>query len=683
VIDVLNIPYCTAAKPRVTEEQLKSCVSRSVWEIFQNEKNTAAKIKVLNSPWSPKSYYKNCTAQVTVDEGDREAKNGMQRVRLWTAEHCYQASYATDVVAHMSTAMGSAGKATDASYISLPLNQVDGMEYAKRVVSHNGSGDRNDTLLRHKIFILRSLDGRSADTYARSLTQGCLKNIETLPTGIPSTRFKNVDCFTTADLATFKASISLLALSDRGAGKIRPEEKAFSADKLQSNRRSAIARIIKLDKQRSNLLESTAQAFNVNLKFSFTDSIWFVRRIVSFEQMITAQMDGVQASRRYEAMEYELSEQRKSGQEVLSSPQQLQSLQNYFKEVNVGILTKDFDLLTGADAATDLMQCHTLLFQPPSAAILGTRFIVKSITGGDYECSYKLAPPDTARFEEYLVGVNKNFEEFVAQRAQVFLLSRLGNKTLPDSHRLKIFSTDSDSLASLKMGASITRTMFDSATLRKNPWADAPEGNVYRKFAETAQTLMKQGCRYSGFLSRAFPVYANISTPGGLMFLKHPLLPVGVGAITNPIVIYPIVAGRFGSAEFDSSICGQEARVGFQPSEGKVFAGGVFKPKSSAIGLETDESVLNLAPERAAYEYMARRVVYRFESSEETRKVFPSDSGMGWTFLGFPSFALSSHNGELTNGAVFPDMPDINTADPDAAAPVDAQGRPILGCDGR
>jgi len=48
-----------------------------------------------------------------------------------------------------------------------------------------------------------------------------------------------------------------------------------------------------------------------------------------------------------------------------------------------------------------------------------------------------------------------------------------------------------------------------------------------------------------------------------------------------------------------------------------------------------------------------------------------------------PALTLSSHNGELTNGAVFPDMPDINTADPDAAAPVDAQGRPILGCDGR
>jgi hypothetical protein len=80
---------------------------------------------------------------------------------------------------------------------------------------------------------------------------------------------------------------------------------------------------------------------------------------------------------------------------------------------------------------------------------------------------------------------------------------------------------------------------------------------------------------------------------------------------------------------------------------------------------------------------MGRRVVYRFEaaSREEADVVSPSDSGALWTFLGIPAFAITSHNGELTNGVVFDDIPDINTIDPDrGAVAAGPQGGPNETC---
>jgi hypothetical protein len=657
VIDVLNIPYCTAASPNISEMRLKDCVSRDVWEKLSA--NQSAKKSILESPWNPSPHYKLCTARVTFDTGEDTPQNQIQRLRIWSAEHCYQAAYVTDVVLHVSLPDNPILSKIGESYISVPLHNVDGIDYVRKVVATKGLGNQSDPFLRQKLFVLRSLDGRSADTYKKALIEGCLN--QRIPTGRSEQKFKYLDCFTTADISTFKASINLARLGEQNSVHLRPKERNLGAENLRQVRGTAISTLVATSRKSPSPVQ----------KLDFSSSIPFLKRVISFEEMITSQMDGIQAARRVEAMKYEQDEQRKiAGREVFTSHQQLGAVQNFFKRADIKIGDADLDSPSVETAVNLLAQfrCHELLFDLDSRPLF---------------CGYKMAPPDTAQLEEFSVGKTISVSAYIAKRMQVFFLTRLGNRALPDNHPLKILPTDSDALANLKMGASWTRVMFEAAVLRKNPWPEIPSDNFFRTTTLQLQKAMKSVCPASGLLAQAFPVFANIKAASGQLFVRTPLHDKGT------ILIYPVIEGDTTAEQFDMSYCQKvESALGESKDLIDRNLGGIKElfPRFSGVALGTDDSVFTspaFSAEDVAYEYMARRVVYRIESASEAREVEPADSGMGWTFMGYPSFALSSHNGNLTNGAVFPDMPDINTADPDAAAPVDAQGRPIVGCDGR
>jgi len=671
VVDVLNIPYCTTAAPRITEARLKSCVSRKAWEVFAS--NTELKERVTRSEWSPKLQYKRCTAMVTLDEDDAQPRNGIQRVRFWTAEHCYQPSYATEVIFHLSSSENAVNAASNSRYVTLPVPQVDGIEYVKKVVSKDGSGNQSDALLRQKLFILRSLDGRSAETYNLALNQGCLKNGSAVFPSQSARKIRYVDCFTTADIATFKASIAINRLGEVETEKLLPSERKLNADTLRDLRREALNRLVELDRKRPAVVESLLRQLGINAKIDFSRSVPFVRRVFSMSQMVTAQLDGIQTSRRIEAMNYEQKEQEKSGQEIFLSHTQLGGVQNQFKQVDFKFDDSDMDSEQIPQKLISQFLCHQRIFDAGIAGNLLSGFL----------CPFKMAPPDTAQLEEFTLGVSPNLENYVAQRAQVFFLVKLGNRALPDNHPFKILPTDSDSLANIKMGAAWTRTIFEAATLRVNPWSEVPEGSFWRETTNTFKLIFKVACPVSGVLLNSwFPAYSNLKIGKSTTFSGVPF-----SSSNEAVFIFPFGKNGLGSANFESPKCRTLKKL-LQPpvllsKTDNTINAEVAIPVSPALGVDSDDTFINSGSDSAAYEYMARRLIYRFEGIEEKREVVPTDSGTTWSLLGLPALTLSSHNGELTNGAVFPDMPDINTADPDAAAPVDAQGRPIVGCDGR
>jgi hypothetical protein len=390
-------------------------------------------------------------------------------------------------------------------------------------------------------------------------------------------------------------------------------------------------------------------------------------------QMVTAQLDGIQASRRIEAMNYEQKEQEKAGQEIFSSHTQLGGVQNHFKQVDFKFDDSDLDSAQIPQKLVSQFLCHQRIFDAGIASSLLSGFL----------CPFKMAPPDTAQLEEFVLGRSPNLENYIAQRAQVFFLIKLGNGALPDNHPFKILRTDSDALANIKMGAAWTRTIFEAATLRVNPWSEVPAGSFWRETTEVFKSVFKATCPASGVLLNSFfPTYSNLKSGKSMFFSGIPF-----SASDEAVFIFPFGKNGLGSANFESPECKTLKRMLQPPAllskTDKTINAEVSIPVSPALGVDADDTVISNAPDRAAYEYMARRLIYRFEGIDEKREVVPTDSGTTWSLLGLPALTLSSHNGELVNGAVFPDMPDINTADPDAAAPVDAQGRPIVGCDGR
>jgi hypothetical protein len=657
VIDVLNIPYCTLPSSGIDVSRLEKCVSRSTWDVLKVQ--LSLQKQVTSAPWNPKVFYKECTALVTIDPDDKANSSSQQRLRLWTAEHCFQPSYAKEVVFKVSYPREGKAKTAASDYVSMTLNKIDSLEYVKKILAKGGgAGKENDPLLKEKLFILRSLDGRSAETYKRSLTEGCLDKGSKVTGSGSSAKLKYVDCFTTADMATFKATVEKNRFAEIERDKLMPTERSLGAEVLRNRRNVALARIVKLDAEASGMLS----ALNIPSPVALESMVPILGRTVSFGEMLTSQMDGIQHARRYEAMEFE---RRPEG--VAPGI-----------EVGGGIFGEDFRRMRFNFSSSDFIREAGLLVNQILPGVTSVACTVGSliptadaITGAVCP-SYQMSPPDTAQLEEMQIGKSANLQAYFSKRLQVLLLG-LGNSKLPEGHPLKILPSDNDSLANMKMGAIWTRVMFEAATLRKNPFS---ESVFYGGLSSFFQQALQATCPSSEFAGQLFPVFANLVTKNGLAFGKASLL--GGGA---SLKILPVVRPGDPVPEFVAASCGSGTSIVRDLGAGQMI-GSYFVPNEAVVGLDVDNSALSLSADKAAYEYMAGRVAYRYEgaSGDSPSLVAPSDSGMGWTFLGYPSFALSSHNGNLTNGVVFTEMPDINTPDPDAGVAVDSQGRPIINC---
>lgn len=657
VVDVLNIPYCTLPSAGIDSSRLKKCVSRSAWSLLSSQQTWLK--QVTSAPWNPRVLYKECTALVTIDPDDKVNSSSQQRLRLWTAEHCFQPSYAKEVIFKVSYLTEDKAKLAASDYVSMTLNKIDSLEYVKKILAKGGgAGKENDPLLKEKLFILRSLDGRSAETYKRSLTEGCLNKSTKITGSGSSAKLKYVDCFTTADMATFKATVEKNRFAEIERDKLMSSERSLGADDLRNRRNVALARIVKLDAEASGMLS----ALRIPSPVALESMVPILGRTVSFGEMLTSQMDGIQHGRRYEAMEFE-----RSPEGVAPGI-----------EVGGGILGEDFRRMRFNFSSSDFIREAGLLVNQILPGVTSVACTVGSliptadaITGAVCP-TYQMSPPDTAQLEEMQIGKSTNLQAYFSKRLQVLLLG-LGNSKLPEGHPLKILPSDNDSLANMKMGAIWTRVMFEAATLRKNPFS---ESVFYGGLSSFFQQALQATCPSAEFAGQLFPVFANLVTKNGLAFGKASLL--GGGA---SLKILPVVRPGDPVPEFVAASCGSGTSIVRDLGAGQMI-GSYFVPNEAVVGLDVDNSALSLPADKAAYEYMAGRVAYRYEgaSGDSPSLVAPSDSGMGWTFLGFPSFALSSHNGNLTNGVVFTEMPDINTPDPDAGVAVDSQGRLIINC---
>ncbi len=657
VVDVLNIPYCTLPSAGIDSSRLKKCVSRSAWSLLSSQQTWLK--QVTSAPWNPRVLYKECTALVTIDPDDKVNSSSQQRLRLWTAEHCFQPSYAKEVIFKVSYLTEDKAKLAASDYVSMTLNKIDSLEYVKKILAKGGgAGKENDPLLKEKLFILRSLDGRSAETYKRSLTEGCLNKSTKITGSGSSAKLKYVDCFTTADMATFKATVEKNRFAEIERDKLMSSERSLGADDLRNRRNVALARIVKLDAEASGMLS----ALRIPSPVALESMVPILGRTVSFGEMLTSQMDGIQHGRRYEAMEFE-----RSPEGVAPGI-----------EVGGGILGEDFRRMRFNFSSSDFIREAGLLVNQILPGVTSVACTVGSliptadaITGAVCP-TYQMSPPDTAQLEEMQIGKSTNLQAYFSKRLQVLLLG-LGNSKLPEGHPLKILPSDNDSLANMKMGAIWTRVMFEAATLRKNPFS---ESVFYGGLSSFFQQALQATCPSAEFAGQLFPVFANLVTKNGLAFGKASLL--GGGA---SLKILPVVRPGDPVPEFVAASCGSGTSIVRDLGAGQMI-GSYFVPNEAVVGLDVDNSALSLSADKAAYEYMAGRVAYRYEgaSGDSPSLVAPSDSGMGWTFLGYPSFALSSHNGNLTNGVVFTEMPDINTPDPDAGVAVDSQGRPIINC---
>lgn len=666
VIDVLNTPYCSQSATLVDQTRIKRCVSRSTWKQIQND-DVAIKKILLN--WNPEQFYKTCTALVSVDKADlrfNTKSSSSHRLRIWTAEHCFQPSYSTEVYLNLS----APSQKKDYSYVSMKLNSVDGLEYVKSIVSKKGRGDDFDPLLRQKLFILRSLDGRSAETYQSAIHEGCLKRGETIRFSDNSTKAKNVDCFTAADLSTFKATVNIDTFSQRAPIGLMSSERTLDTETLRARRESVLNKINKKAADADTLLESLlkntmdSQSFDSNARKQFTGFFSGlpseVQSVFSFGEMIRSQMDGIQQARRYEAMQYELSA---GGVGQGLSKEDLDDvLYDKFK-----VLKLNFG---GADLFSEISGALNQLLP-------GIGDIACSISQSKSCPTFIMSPPGTAELEEFLLGQSNSLNNYLSKRLQVLLLG-LSNERLPANHPFRITSADSDATANIKMGAIWTRVIFESATMRKEPFR---ESAFYNGISKLFQRTIFEMCPSADFAGRMFPVVGNLNIGNTKHFGSASIL-----GGSRSLKILPVVGSGVSVPEFNEIACGPGKNSEVVTHLGDpVQVNGSAMPVEPIVGLDADDSVLNSSPETAAYEYMTRRVVYKFAgaSGGDLRVAGPMDSGMAWTFLGFGLLVLSSHNGQLTNGAVFVEMPDVNTPDPDAGAPVDSQGRPIVTCMGQ
>ncbi len=668
IMDVLNIPACTEPRPSIDERTLRRCVSRLSWEELNLPSEQATLSKILSSPWEPRKTFKQCTASVTIDGhdfGDLLSSNrssGIQRIRVWTAEHCYQSSYAQNVHLLLPTADLPELKDIRTRYLSVPLTQVDGIEFSRAMIAKNGGGGMAaDSNLATKMFLLRSMDGRTSQSYADAVVKGCLLRQRELGAESPFAKSKFVDCFTTADLATFKASINLADLSGN------PLRESVSGTSLADARRVLVRDILQKEKKRYDALQNAASPMVQGLLSVLKVSADFF----GFGELFISQMDGIAHSRRVESM---LHEQQEFSISTLA---------------DLGSFAPDFRMYQYDASNVNYFELGFKLLRTlgPNTADLGCSLL--SVIPGLPVCpAYVMSPLHTVELESRYYQPIRDLKTYMKLMLGKLIVTSL-NPQMSDSHPLKIKPADDEVVVSTKMGAIWTRLSFESALMRAEPFAEVP---AYNSLGKAFQQLLKVTCPSAEFANQLVPVFLNRRDKvGQSVFASFGLLGPGT------LKIMPIVGTDVGdTAGFRTDVCGG-GRASVVPGLGAfVPRGGVALPLESTVAIDVDDKLLCLPVDgnenlecsaegrrNAAINYMGRRVVYKFEGAEPNpaNVVGPTDSGTLWTLLGLPAFALTSHNGDLVNGVVFDQIPDINTIDPDRTAPAtDAQGNPIGTC---
>ena len=666
VVDILNIPYCVKAT-NPSDQQLQRCLSRSAWNKISLSSADKSRVR---SAWQPKQFFKNCTAQFTVDPGDGGIQNGRFRVRVWTAEHCFQPSYSTHVVlrAYVPPESASALAGWKGGYVPISLDETDGISFRNKLLAATrGGGELNDPDLVKKLFILRSLDGRSANSYQETLQSMCLDKYSSLPkltdpaTPGRSVEAKFVDCLTVTDVSTFKGTIFSANLSQKNSNQLPASYMDVSESVIRRHREIALDVIAKKSEQ------ANVSSIDSNLKnlFSFAPEM---KEYVSASQFAISIFDGILHSRRMEAMQFEQMGGGGASPGANLNADLFAGLADY-----ITMLKLDYSTV----GLNDLVTMLTSYLKIEGAANIVSKFVC-SLVNKSSCVDFYVSPPDTARLEEIALGKKTaNIWAYLGKRLNAFIL-KTNNLLAFDGkpHPLKILPEDSDYISNLKTSALWTKFSLEVMLMKKNPVADIP---ALAPFAQLVQSLVVNNCKAAGWGGALFPVLGNVGFPAGGQVFRA----LALTGLNEELTIVPI---NETASNFDTSQC-QGMSVRESLGIGKAFLPGnnqlqILRPEKAAFAVRVDSSALDSGQSDAPYRYLTSRVVYKFQGSagDAVQVTSPSDSGLAISFLGIPALVLSAHNGGLVNGVVFPELPEISTPDPDTGLPVDASGRTILNC---
>lgn len=134
-VEVLNIPYCTQTVSLKSDSELwiNRCLNQEWKERFKDD--ASAKSEFMSQFRRPTEVHKRCTASFTIDPEDLKVENNKYRVRVWTAEHCYQPAYSTNVVLQLYHKQENGGV-----YVPLLMNEPDGKVWRDKVLAVGGGG---------------------------------------------------------------------------------------------------------------------------------------------------------------------------------------------------------------------------------------------------------------------------------------------------------------------------------------------------------------------------------------------------------------------------------------------------------------------------------------------------------------------------------------------------------------
>ncbi|MEY3901360.1 MAG: hypothetical protein RL189_666 [Pseudomonadota bacterium] len=678
VVEVLQIPYCVAsgAFESSPDTWIDRCLNARDQKTLENAQDPTVKprlIEALKRERAPKRLTKVCTANFSMDYDDVMNGTPKPRVRVMTAEHCYQPSYHDGVTLQVflpqekSKALFSAKRGL---YIPIKIDSDGGVWRKKVLAVGGGGGAAGDAKLREKILLLRSMDGRTSDLYRSTFEKYCLAKpgaafLPKFSDGKPASIF---DCYAMTDISTFKGTVDLahdIPFRIRGETNDKSERRSAA-------RKAAFDFIAEESKKGNNTDVDNFFAAN------FPDPI---RKQITVNKFSNSLYDGLLHARRMRAFAEELG----------GSKPDLSSFSEYFVSPKTDVTKFDFStpeattktltelaqVLTGADKIINSLNsafCRVTGSGVPSIPIFGG--------SASQDCMADFAPPDTARLEDIALNrqSSKDPLEFLGKRLNVLIAAIINNGGIDASYPLYISPTDSAFRANLKVLAMSYTLFLDIAMYHKNPGRNT--SLIVQGAARGLQNFLKATCAAETVGPRLFPIFGNVRLKDDLFKRWSTVLPIKLNdpskSSSSKLIIVPIDVRDL--SDYQPSGCretGIAPNLGVAKDRKDVNGNMVYLPSDTVYGVYVNDGALgsvNKQPsgpgektvDEKLVDYLSSRVVMKFEGSdgESFQVAGHSDSGALLSLMGLPAFVLSAALGVPINGVILAEPPELNDPNP-------------------
>lgn len=654
-VEVLQIPYCLAgnAFESSPDTWIDRCLNSRDQKTLENAQDPTVKprfIEALKRERAPTRLTKVCTAHFSMDYDDVMNGTPKPRVRVITAEHCYQPSYHDSVTLQVFLPQEESKELFGAKrglYIPVKLDSDGGVWRKKVLAVGGGGGAAGDAKLREKILLLRSMDGRTNDLYRKTFEDYCLakKGTDFIPKfddGKPASTF---DCYAMTDISTFKGTVDLahdILFRIRGEANDKSERRSAA-------RKAAFDFIAEESKKGINT--DVDRIFAAN----FPDPI---RKQITVNKFVNSLYDGLLHARRLRAFDEELKKLQKQGN---SSPN-LDAFSSYFSSPKLDV-TK---INLSSNDSLGVLLCRL----PPNL-------------GGSLaqQCPAEFTPPDTARLEEIALNLQTASDlEFFGKRLNVVVAALINNGGIDSSYPLYIAPTDSAFRANLKVLAMSYTLFLDIAMYHKNPGRKT--SLIVQGAARGLQGFLKASCGAETFGPRLFPIFGNVRLKDDLFKQWSTVLPIKQNDPSKPssskLFIVPIGVRDLNVYEPSGcSATGIGPNLGVAQGRKDVDGNMVYLPSDTVYGVYVNDGALesiNKVPsgpgektvDEKLVDYLSSRVVMKFEGSEgESFQITNhSDSGALLSVMGLPAFVLSARQGQAINGVVLAEPPELNDPNP-------------------